>query len=178
DGSASASEIRKQMETSLEESLKALQTDYIDVMLLHGIGDKGIMQNETIRKVLTEMKAKGAIRAHGFSTHNHIELLKENNRDRFYDVIMVPFNPHGGFQHSQNDWSTSWDQEALIEEMKKAHKNGTAIVAMKTCSGGTYAFKQGDEPSYAGAVDWVRSHEFVDTTAVAMASFDEINAHT
>ena len=177
-GSASPAKIRRQMETSLKESLQALQTDYIDVMLLHGIGDKNVMRNETIRKVLTEMKENGAIRAYGFSTHNHIELLRENNRDPFYDVVMVPFNPFGGFQHSQSDWSTSWDQDALIKEMKKAHKKGIAIVAMKTCSGGTYAFKEGYEPSYAGAVKWVRSQPFIDTTAVAMASFDEIDAHT
>ncbi|MBS3770999.1 MAG: aldo/keto reductase [Bacteroidales bacterium] len=177
-GSASAAKIRRQMETSLEESLKALQTDYIDVILLHGIGDEGVMRNETIRKVLTEMKEKGAIRAHGFSTHNHVSLLREQNRDPFYDVVMVPFNPFGGFQHSQSDWSTSWDQEALIAEMKKAHAKGTAVVAMKTCSGGKHAFKKGEEPSYSGAVQWVRSQGYVHTTAVAMASFEEIDAHT
>jgi len=177
-GSASPAEIRRQMETSLKESLDALQTDYIDVMLLHGIGDKGVMRNETIRKVLTEMKEKGAIRACGFSTHNHIDLLKENNRDPFYEVVMVPFNPFGGFQHSRTDWSTSWDQQALIEQMRQGHANGTAIVAMKTCSGGKYAFKNSEEPSYNGAVKWVRSQPYVDTTAVAMASFEEIDAHT
>lgn len=178
DGSASPDDIRKQMETSLKESLDALQTDYIDVMLLHGIGEKKVMQNETIRKVLTEMKEKGAIRAYGFSTHNHIELLRENNRDPFYDVVMVPFNPFGGFQHSRSDWSKSWDQQALITQMKKAHKMGTGIVAMKTCSGGKHAFKKGEEPSYSGAVKWVRSQEYIDTSAVAMASFEEIDAHT
>ncbi|MEF8846212.1 MAG: hypothetical protein V5A59_12115, partial [Bacteroidales bacterium] len=75
-------------------------------------------------------------------------------------------------------WSTSWDQEELIAEMKKAHAKGTALVAMKTCSGGKHAFKKGEEPSYSGAVQWVRSQGYVHTTAVAMASFEEIDAHT
>lgn len=178
EGKATAQDIREQMETSLGESLKALQTDYIDVMLLHGIREKEYIHNETIRKVFTEMKQRGAIRAFGFSSHsNHVELLSEANKDHFFDVVMVPFNPFGGFKHSRSNWSTSWDQEALIKEMKTAHEAGTGIVAMKTCSGGKYALKEGTAPGYADAVKWVISQDFLDTSAVAMANFDEIREH-
>jgi predicted aldo/keto reductase-like oxidoreductase len=167
------------METSLKESLKALQTDYIDIMLIHGIRREEIIQNDTIRTAFREMKSRGVIRACGFSSHsNHVNILKEANKDHFFDVVMVPFNPFGAFKHSESGWSTSWDQQALIAEMKKAHSNGTGIVAMKTCSGGTYAFGKQNKPSYPGAVEWVLSHEFIDTTAIAMANFKEIREHT
>ena len=170
--------IRREMETSLEASLKALQTDYVDVMLLHGITRTDVLQNETIQKVLEEMKAKGAIRAHGFSAHtNHVELLTQANQQPFYDVAMIPFNPSGGFKHSLSGWTTSWDQQALIRQMQQAHENGMGLVAMKTCSGGTYA-PNNRNSSYPGAVQWVCSHPFVHTTAVAMANFNEIKAHT
>ena len=178
-GSVSSDDLRNQMETSLEESLKALQTDYIDVMLLHGISEEDMLRSETIRTVFSEMKDRGAIRACGFSAHtNHVNMLKEANKDSFYDVAMVPFNPAGGFNHSESEWSTSWDQDALIKEMKSAHQNGIGIVGMKTCSGKKYTFNEDEEPSLPGAVKWVRSHEFVATTAVAMASFSEIKSHT
>jgi len=179
DGKATPDELRRQMESSLEKSLEALQTDYIDIMLLHGIRDEEILKDETIRNVFTEMKNKGAIRACGFSSHiKHLNVLREANTDHFFDVAMVPFNPFGGFKHSQSGWTTSWNQQALIKEMKKARSNGTGIVAMKTCSGGTHAFKPQEKPSYPGAVKWVLSHDFVDTSAVAMASFQEIREHT
>ncbi|MBS3774910.1 MAG: aldo/keto reductase [Bacteroidales bacterium] len=179
DNGSDRQEIRRQMENSLQESLKALQTDYIDVMLLHGVRQEEIIRNETIRKVFSEMKQRGAIRACGFSSHiNHVEVLREANKDHFFDVAMVPFNPAGAFQHSQSDWSTSWNQPALVELMQKAHRNGMGIVAMKTCSGGPYALLKGDQASYSGAVRWVLEHDFVDTSAVAMASFREINEHT
>lgn len=178
-GNASQSEIKRQMEDSLNESLKALQTDYIDVMLLHGVRDREMIRNETIRKVFLEMKASGRIRACGFSSHtNHVEVLHEANKDHFFDVAMVPFNPSGGFKHSRSDWSTSWDQDALTREMKTAHQHGTGIVAMKTCSGGPYAYGKNSEASLPGAVKWVLSNNFVDTTAVAMANFNEIKSHT
>lgn len=177
-GKATPGDIRKQMEKSLNESLKALQTEYIDIMLIHGVRDVKTIQNETIRKVLEEMKQKGAIRACGFSSHtNHVNVLQEANKDNFFDVAMVPFNPYGAFKHSQSGWSTSWDQEGLIKALQKAHKNGTGTVAMKTCSGGTYAFNENKEKSYSGAVQWVLSKDFIDTSAVAMANFEEIKHH-
>ena len=178
-GKASPRQVRKQMEHSLQESLEALQTDYIDVMLLHGVREKEVIQDPTIRQVFSEMKDRGAIRAFGFSSHiNHVEVLREANRDHFFDVAMVPFNHAGAFEHSQSDWSTSWNQPALIEEMKKAHRNGTGMVAMKTCSGGRYSHKKKEKPTYRGAVQWVLEHDFIDTTAVAMANFREIDEHT
>ena len=177
-GNATSGEIRDQMETSLTESLKALQTNYIDVMLLHGVSKKAMIQNQTIRDVFNDMKRRGDIRACGFSSHsNHVNMLKEANKDHFFDVIMVPFNPFGAFKHSESDWSTSWNQDALVSEMKTAHNNGTGIVAMKTCSGGPYAFGDDEISSYHGAVRWVLSHDFVDTTAIAMANFSEIKEH-
>jgi aryl-alcohol dehydrogenase-like predicted oxidoreductase len=177
-GKATSEEIRNQMETSLKESLKALQTNYIDVMLLHGISEEAVIQSQAIRTVFSDMKRRGDIRACGFSSHsNHVNMLKEANKDHFFDVIMVPFNPFGAFKHSKSDWSTSWNQDALVSEMKTAHKNGTGIVAMKTCSGGPYAFDDEEKSSYSGAVKWVLSHEFVDTTAIAMANFSQIKEH-
>jgi hypothetical protein len=171
--------IRRQMEESLQASLDALQTNYIDIMLLHGIRENKYIKNDTIREVFTEMKKKGKIRACGFSSHtNHVELLHESNKDHFFDVVMVPFNPSGTFKHSRSNWSTSWDQEALIKEMKIAHQNGTGIIAMKTCSGGKYSYNQADSPSYPGAVQWVLAKEFIHAAAVAMANFEEIDQHS
>lgn len=179
EGQTTPAEIREQMETSLQQSLKALQANYIDVMLLHGISDEAMLRNQTIRKVFIEMKRRGEIRACGFSSHsNHVNMLKEANKDHFFDVIMVPFNPFGAFKHSKSGWTTSWDQKALKQEMKIARENGTGIIAMKTCSGGPYAFENQERANYSGAVKWVLSHEFVDTTAIAMANFNEIKEHT
>ena len=179
EGAATPEDIEDQMETSLKESLSALQTDYIDVMLLHGVRNEELLQNKIIREVFAKMKNRGAIKACGFSTHaNHINMLKEANRDNFFDVAMVPFNPFGAFRHSQSGWSTSWDQKALIKEMKKAREHGTGIVAMKTCSGGAYAFQNKKQSTFSGAVQWVLSHKFVDTAVVAMANFGEIREHT
>jgi len=174
-----APEMRKQlrlkMETSLNQSLKDLGTDYIDIMLIHGITTPDIINHETIKEFLMEAKKTGKIRACGFSSHaNQVELVRDANRDNFYDVIMVPYNHKGSYVHSRRGHYNEWDQPALEKEFKRAEKNGVGIEAMKTCSGGSYAPDGVSRPTYRNALEWVSSHSYISTMAVAMGNFKQI----
>lgn len=164
------------MRSSLNESLKALKTDYIDIMLLHTVNSVDIINHETVMEFFREAKEKGHIRACGFSSHNNqLELLKAANESKFYDVIMVPYNHKGSFVHSIYGRYSEWDQPALERELKKAEKNAIGIVAMKTCSGGPYATDAENKPSYKAALKWVLNHSYISTTAVAMGNINELN---
>lgn len=102
-------------------------------------------------------------------------MVRANNRhDGFYDVVMTTINPYGAFVHSRSDWETSWDQQALFEELKKAREKGVAVVTMKTCSGGPYDYESNGKPTFPGAINWVIDQPVVDSAAVAMANFQEI----
>jgi predicted aldo/keto reductase-like oxidoreductase len=174
-----APEMRKRlqlkMETSLNDSLKALSTDYIDIMLLHGIKATDIINHETVIKFLAEAKRMGKIRACGFSSHaNQVELLKDANRSNFYDVIMVPYNHKGSYIHSRREYFNKWDQPALEEEFRRAKKIGIGIIAMKTCSGGPYSPDGISEPTFRDALKWILNHSYISTMAVAMGNFKEI----
>ena len=170
--------IRDLMYNALHESLKALQTDYIDIWLLHGVSRVEMLKHETVWEVFSEAKKEGKIRSCGFSVHsNQVELLKAANESSFYDVIMVSYNHKGMYVHSQFGHRNEYDQGAVEAELKLAHENGTGIIAMKTCSGGPYAKGESDQPTYEKAVKWVLDRPFVDTAAVAMANFDEIGEY-
>ena len=167
--------IQTMMAESLHESLKALQTDYIDVMLMHGINSVDILQHETIIGFLEKAKKGGKIRAHGFSSHsNQVDLLKAENQNPFYDVAMVPYNHKGSYIHSQSGRFSEWDQPALEEQMKSALERGMGIVAMKTCSAGPYAPNDETQPSMEHALRWILNQKLVHTMAAAMGSLDEI----
>jgi hypothetical protein len=167
--------LRLKMETSLNESLKALRTDYIDIMLLHGIKATEIINHETAMKFFVEAKRKGKIRAYGFSSHaNQVEMLRDANRNNFYDVIMVPYNHKGSYIHSRRGYYNKWDQSALEEEFRRAEKNGIGIVAMKTCSGGPYSPEGIHEPTFGDALKWILNHSYISTMAVAMGNFKQI----
>jgi len=167
--------LRNTMETSLNKSLHALQTDYIDIMLLHGASTKEEINDDTVMEFFLETKRKGKIRACGFSSHsNQLELLRDVNESKFYDVIMVPYNHKGSYIHSRAGYHSEWNQPAVDEELKKAENNGIGVVAMKTCSGGPYSSDGVAKPTFKDALKWILSHSYISTMAVAMASINEI----
>lgn len=168
-------EALKAMTKSLEASLKALQTDYVDVLLIHGAESAELVHHPGVMGFFEEAKRKGLIRASGFSCHtNQVEMLRGAHERLFHDVIMVPYNPHAAYVHMNTGRKSSWDQEALEREMVKARKKGLGLVAMKTCSGGPYSSVAGVKPTYEGALRWILERGIVHTMAVAMATFEEM----
>ncbi len=167
--------IRMELEKSLQDSFKALQTDYIDIMLLHSADYVEMVESETIMEFFQTAKKKGQIRAHGFSTHaKDLAAIRAANKDGFWDVIMTSYNHKGSYVHSLSGSYSEWDQPALEVELKKAREYDAGIIAMKTCSAGPYAPHGDEEPSYREALRWVIKHDFIDTAAVAMGNIDEI----
>jgi aryl-alcohol dehydrogenase-like predicted oxidoreductase len=177
-GKKGATEIRNALSSSLEASLKALDTSYIDIVLYHDASDENLLFHSETMKYFDEMKKAGIIRAHGFSTHNDcMNLLTRNNIEGFYDVIMVPFNHKGAFTHSVTGSYSKWDQEKLISILTEASQKGKGIIAMKSCSGGPYAPSSGFAPNFQEAVKWVLQHKFISSASIAMVNFEQVNDH-
>ena len=178
DGSFAAEDVKKAidgMTASMDASLKALRTDYIDIMLIHGATDPGVITNESVMGFFEAAKKAGKIRAYGFSSHsNQIELLRISNQKKFYEVIMVPYNHKGSYIHMNSGGFSEWDQPALEIEMDKAKKRGAGLIAMKTCSGGPFAPDEKTEPSYENSLRWILAQKRVHTMAVAMGNFEQI----
>jgi aryl-alcohol dehydrogenase-like predicted oxidoreductase len=177
-GRKGSDEIRNLLNLKLEESLKALNSDYIDILLYHDASEEDLLFHDEVMKFYDEMKSKGVIKAHVFSAHNDLMNLHErNNKELFYDVIMVPFNHKGSFVHSVTGRFSEWDQKRLIAALTDAGNKGIGVIAMKTCSGGKYSPSPGIEPGYGEAVRWVIQHQFISSAAIAMANFDQVDEY-
>ncbi len=177
-GKKGVEEIRQVLQTKLEESLKAIGTDYIDILLYHDAIDENLLYHSETMKFFSDSKKTGLIKACGFSTHNdYMNLHERNNTENFYDVIMVPFNHKGSFVHSVTGRYSEWDQEKLIGILEEAYEKGIGIVAMKTCSGGKYSPSPEVTPGYSEGVKWVLQKKYISVAAIAMANFEEINEH-
>jgi aryl-alcohol dehydrogenase-like predicted oxidoreductase len=178
DGSFSADDVKKtlnDMKTSVDASLKSLQTDYIDIMLIHGASDVKIAFHESIMKFFESAKKEGKIRAHGFSAHsNQIDLLRAAIENPFYEVIMVPYNHKGSYIHMNSGGYGEWDQPALEVELDKARKLGIGLLAMKSCSGGPYSPDGKSEPTFENALRWVLAQNKVHALAAAMGNFEQM----
>ncbi len=177
-GKKGADEISSALNYKLEASLKALNTDYIDIYLYHDAIDENLLFHPEVMKFFAGSKSSGVIKACGFSAHNDfLNLHERNNKELFYDVIMVPFNHKGSFVHSVSGRFSEWNQERLISVLAEAGRNGVGIISMKTCSGGKYSPAPGTEPSFREAVRWVIQHPYISSAAVAMANFEQVDEH-
>jgi len=103
--------LREIIRNSLSQSLKALQTDYADVFMLHQ-ANKDVLAHPVIAEVFQELKKEGKIRATGASTYT-VDETKLALSKAMWDVIQLPFN------------LLDQQQEVLFQE---AADRGTGIV--------------------------------------------------
>lgn len=124
-----------------ENSLKNLQVDYVDYLLLHSVGNGGM---ETFQKRyldngildwLAEQRAKGRIRNLGFSFHGDIRvydyLLSVHDKYK-WDFVQIQYNYVDCIQAKGTD-NRSIDGDYLYNELVK---RGIPAVIMEPLLGG------------------------------------------
>jgi len=117
--SESADGIRK----DLDRFRKELQTDYIDIVLLHAITDGEWTKNlRPAMDALSEAKQKGIIKAHGVSCHS-LYALRAAAESPWVDVDLARINPAGVAMDARPDVVIS-----VLEKMKAA---GKGVLGMK-----------------------------------------------
>ena len=113
----------------LSAQLERLQTDYIDVYLLHSLNAG---QFEKVKRLglvekLEEAKSQGLIRHTGFSFHDTLPVFKDIIDCHDWDVTQIQYNyMDTGIQ-------------ATTEGLTYAHSKGIAVVVMEPLKGGRLA---------------------------------------
>ncbi len=110
---------------SVEQSLKRLQTDYIDLLHMHAVssvedaellGEKG-----KVLEVLHQLKSEGVVRNIGFTGHASAEGMKRAVELYDCDVMMMALN------HQSTDGTQKFEELPAPLAMNK----GMGVVAMK-----------------------------------------------
>ena len=151
----------------IEASLKRMQTDYIDIAMIHGVSDLKLFDNQELLSAYTQLKKEGKIRFTGFSTHNAQETLKQALDRDFAEVILVIYNHLEGKEI-----------EPLISDVRD---KGIGIVAMKIFAGG----KQGNLKDFVNkdisypqaAIRWVLSNPKIDSCIPTMSSYSHVEEY-
>jgi predicted aldo/keto reductase-like oxidoreductase len=105
----------------LDQSLARLQTDYVDILYIHGVSDPKMLKHPGLLSALDKAKKAKKVRFVGFSTHRGMaECLDAAARDGRFDVILTAIN------------YSMFDGKELLAAMKKAADAGIGLVAMKT----------------------------------------------
>lgn len=104
---------------SVEKSLQNLQTDYLDVLLLHATqGDADLCRDDALLKTLADLKSEKLVRAVGMSTYSvEAGLLGAE----IFDVLMIGYN-------------LGWRAEEPV--IQAAAQNGCGILLKKVFNSG------------------------------------------
>lgn len=100
---------------SIERSLRNLNTDYLDIVLIHSDGnDMRILESTGCLNALLTLKQQGIVRAVGMST----KTVEGGMRAiEIGDVVMVTYNPSNNKDHAVIDRAAKLNKGVLIKKV-------------------------------------------------------------
>ena len=151
-----------EMKEAVMEACREMNRDYIDIFHLHAPReDKNVFKKRAgALSCLLDLKKEGVIRAVGISTHA-VEVVEKAADVEEIDVVFPIINKVGlGI--------IGGTPEDMVEAIKKVHKAGKGLYAMKALAGG-YLIKQIEE-----SINYVREIKEIDSTAIGMINSREL----
>jgi len=183
---ASPSDRRDAMMRSLEQSLRRLRTDYVDVYFNHAVNEVDRLKNPEWREFTARAKQQGKIRFAGMSGHagRLIECLDYALDTDGVDVILVAHNfgqDPAFFQQFTRTFDFVARQPELPRVLQKAKAKGVGVIAMKTLMGARLndmrPFERGGATFAQAAFRWTLSNRNVDALIVSMTSGEIIDEY-
>ena len=146
----------KFIKDSILHSLKRLQRDYLDIVLIHSDGDdETIINHFGALEVLSDLKKQGLVRATGMSTKTVAGgILAAKNAD----IVMATYNL---------DYQ---DEESVIDF---AREHGKAIFVKKALSSG-YAVTDASEDPIQKSLDFIYSNAGVTSVILGTINSDHL----
>jgi len=110
---------------------KELQTDYIDLVQIHCMeSTTWTDEQERQMDILSSLKDKGIIRAHGVSVHT-LEALEACVSSEWVDVVHARINAYGDAMDSE-------DTDKVLSVIKRIHDSGKGVIGMKLIGNGNF----------------------------------------
>ncbi len=152
-----------EMRYAINEALKELDRDYIDIFLMHEV--RPGEDRSGAWKCLIEAKEKGLVKAIGISTH-HIDVVKEYTDYNDIDVIFPLIN-YDGLGIRKGDGPGTSEEMALAIE--KASEKGIGVFAMKVFGGGHLTC------NYQTALNYVNNLKGIDSMMIGFGKKSEVD---
>lgn len=154
--------------TRLDGCLERLQTDYVDILMIHG-GSSEALVNPAIYAAFDTLKARGKVHWTGVSHHgpNIAAELRPVIAEDKVDVILCSFDPIG-------------DPEipAMLDE---ARAKGIGLIGMKVLPSAREAdleeFESEEYPFHLAALRWALRESGMQSVLVSITMMDEIDEY-
>jgi aryl-alcohol dehydrogenase-like predicted oxidoreductase len=173
----------RQLLQQLDERLEQLQTDYVDLIFIHALGDHNFStqvkwpRSREFKETAEAIRRSGKARFVGFSTHHQRrpEILQAAAEGGFVDVIMLQNNP----------WSARAD--AMNRALDACSKRGIGLISMKQVAGNVNlreiarrlpGLKERGLTPYQGLLHAIWTDERFASCCVSMRNTDQIRENS
>ncbi len=122
---------------SVEGSLRRLQTDTIDVLLIHGVDKEETLTDERVLSAYDKMKKQGKFRFAGISCHsNHHKVVKKAIECGHYDMVQLGYNVFDIEETNEEQDIETYDDylgaSGIRQLISLANSKDVGVIAMKT----------------------------------------------
>jgi aryl-alcohol dehydrogenase-like predicted oxidoreductase len=154
----------------IEESMRRLGTDYVDLCHIHSVDEVARLMDENAHEAFDRLKEQGKARFLGFSTHtpNLVQVVSRAIDSGRFDVMMLAY--HHGI------WASVPE---LIARARKEQDMG--VVAMKTLKGAKHRGLENFQPyadSYAqAALKWTLSNPDVSCAVISFFELQHVDEY-
>ncbi len=159
-------------ERILDEELARLQTDHIDVYLLHALSDdrwENCVKKYNVLAHMEKAKADGKIRHIGFSFHDS------------FDSFVRILNAYDGWEFCQLQLNyLDVNYQGGLAGMRMAHERGVAVVVMEPLRGGALANVPADvaemlpKSPVESALDFLWHHKEINVVLSGMSETEQV----
>jgi aryl-alcohol dehydrogenase-like predicted oxidoreductase len=148
---------------SIDRFRKELDTDYIDILLLHCmVNSEWTDEYKRYMDAYSEAKEKGIIRKIGLSCHDKGALEVAANSD-WADVILARINHHGNRMDGAPD--------EIMPILKQARENGKGVIGMKIFGCGELVSENDREKS----LNYVLKSQNIHSMTIGFDSTEQID---
>ncbi len=167
---------------SVDGSLKRLQTDYLDVLLIHGASDPDHLTDERILGAFDTLKKQGKYRFRGLSCHsNHHEVVTKAVECGHYDMVQFGYNVFD-IQDTEKKVETYEDYlgaSGTRKLIRLAKSKDVGIIAMKTLKVGgrrqdLKEYKTGDTSIFQAMLKWALENQDISSVVTEILTFQQM----
>jgi uncharacterized protein len=155
--------------TAVEGSLQRLQTDYLDVCIIHEVNSLDRLMAPTFHEAFDRLREQGKARFLGVSSHtpNLEEVMRHAVDSGRFSMLLVAYN--------FNNWPD------LTTIFRDAKQRGIGVVAMKTLKGAKATvlkdFADQSQAFSQAAFKWVLGNPDVSGLVVSIRNFNQIDEY-
>jgi predicted aldo/keto reductase-like oxidoreductase len=167
---------------SVNRSLQRLDTDYLDVLLIHGARNEEQLTDERVISAFEKLKKQGKYRFRGLSCHtNHHRVVKKAVECGYYDMIQLGYNVFD-IEDTEKEIKTYDDylgESGIRHLISLAHSKNVGIIAMKTLKIGgrrqnLAKYKTGNTSLFQAMLKWALENKNISSVVTEILTYEQM----